>query len=329
MNLSLKYKLNRLIQYYRINDWWHYIIPPILSFYFLGIINAKIKIFDYKFIVYFALLLIVSIATASFGFVLGEWSDIKDDKIAGKKNRLNNISTFSKFLLTSIPLIFIFFFTFFFHLDIFLYFIIGIQLCAFILYSIPPFRLKRKKKMAVILDAIYSGALFYIFAFSIISKVNLTAIILLLIWAVSKGIRNILGHLLKDKEFDKLAGINTIATDKDFSSISKFINFCLIPFEIFSFSIFIYYLGISCVYLLVFWLYILYVLNRKQYIIPFLLKRSILIEHNRISEMNLFYESVFLILCVLHLSYYDYRFLCFLIFISILFPKTIFTWIKR
>ncbi len=87
-----------------------------------------------------------------------------------------------------------------------------VQIILLTIYSCPPIRLKKSPYLAVILDSIYSGTIFFLIAL-LYSEAFLTPKILLLTIAfgLSRGLRNIIFHIDKDVELDEKAGQKTIA----------------------------------------------------------------------------------------------------------------------
>ncbi|MCO5249507.1 MAG: UbiA family prenyltransferase [Chitinophagales bacterium] len=195
----------------RIRDWWSSILIPVVSFYFIGLLYSRNIIVD-DYLKNAVRLLLLSITTASFGFYLNEFTDVKDDLKAGKKNAVSMLSkpkaiVFLLFIifvmgLSSLP----------FWREGKIIYLFLVQLLLFIVYSCPPIRLKRNPYIAVLLDSLYSGTLFFIIAL-FYSDVFLTPSILFLTigFGVFRGLRNILYHVTKDIEVDKKAGQKTIA----------------------------------------------------------------------------------------------------------------------
>lgn len=195
----------------RIKDWWSSILIPVVSFYFIGLLYTKNTLVD-QYLKNTIWLLLLSITTASFGFYLNEYTDIKDDLKAGKENAVSLLSkpkaiTFLLFIicmmtLSSLP----------FWKNEKIIFLFLIQILLFIVYSCPPIRLKRNPYIAVLLDSLYSGTLFFIIALIYSNaKVTWSILGLTIAFGVFRGIRNILYHVTKDIEIDKKAGQNTVA----------------------------------------------------------------------------------------------------------------------
>lgn len=305
--------MNKLFTYIRLKDWWSFIIPPIISFYYLQLLTKDTKLLSFYNISFdFINFILLSIFVAAFGFFLNEWSDINDDKIAGKKNVLYNLSKKKiKFYFIFIVLVNILAILFI-DWNPFTILLLTTQYLLFITYSVYPFRLKRNKYATLIIDALYSGTLFYILAFTIKSKIieiNFLQVTLIFIWGFIKGIRNIIHHLIQDEKHDKKLQIKTIATTTNYKNLLHFATYFLIPFEVLIFTFFLYTVPYNYFFLVSYLLFFLYVLNRKKHIIPFLLKRNQEIKTNKFTDINLYYEILLPLLSLFLLSVRDNRFI--------------------
>jgi hypothetical protein len=157
-------------------------------------------------------LMALAIPVAAIGFFLNEWTDIESDKLAGKANQLSSFPPLLRVLLF-IGLLFLLFLPFFFyHYISWVKMLFACQLLLFTLYSVPPFRLKRYPLPAVILDALYSGMLFYLIAiFMSVGSFDWSVVLPVALFGCLKGVRNILYHLQLDAAYDQRAGQRTAA----------------------------------------------------------------------------------------------------------------------
>lgn len=316
--------MRKILLYIRIKDWWSFIIPPVLSFYFAGLLCKKTKDSNLSDILStFIIFFLLTCFTAAFGFFLNEWTDIKDDKIAGKENVLYTLSKNKIRLICFVILAGIILSSLFISWNIYTLILLHFQLILFILYSVYPFRLKRKKYPAIIIDALYSGTVFYLMAFLIatgsgVNRSNIFLLTMLFFWAVLRGIRNIIHHLIQDKTHDEKLNLKTIATTNNELTLKKHVQYFLFPVELLSYILFLYLLPYSVVLICSFLVFLLYTANREKYIIPFLWKRKAPIETNFMTEINMFYEIILPFLFLSILTYNDSR-IIILFFISLIF----------
>jgi 4-hydroxybenzoate polyprenyltransferase len=202
----------------RASEWWEYKLPPLLAIAYATALSAEKNLYDLA--PEFCLLVLGIIIGATYVSIVNDLTDLKEDEAAGKFNRLANFSQWIRIILVLLPVIAgIFFACFFLHdtLSIALYACCWI---AFSLYSIPPFRLKKRGGWGVLADA--SGAhlfpgLFLLSATTnyIHTEINWFWFVMVGIWSLMYGLRGILWHQFFDRDNDLKAGVNTFASKKD------------------------------------------------------------------------------------------------------------------
>jgi hypothetical protein len=230
MGLNSKYLI-------RAQEWWSFILPPILFCYYAALLQTSPV--GISVILQACLLMATSVVTALTGYFINDWSDMEDDRIASKHNYVAHFPVWLK--SGFLPLM-----TLLFALlwaagrrwlpdtQLSLYaLVVGINILLFILYSLPPFRLKRISYVAPLLDAGYSGTFFYGLAFAAGSILPLPyrwSLLWLLCWGIAKGLRNYLSHLSDDADNDRRSGLTTLATIRSPQRIQLIANL-LFPIE--------------------------------------------------------------------------------------------------
>ncbi len=200
----------------RISDWRLSFIPHIFGNLYLWLILFEIQL-SISSILLLLFSLLTSFGFAALGYFINEYFDIKHDYIAGKINRLSNISNTQKisllFVILSsclIPWLYLP------YNKISIILIIG-QITLFCAYAMPPLRLKLNTWLAPIIDSLYAYIIplllsyytYYLFTANTAS--HLTALILvysILLFIV--GLRNIVIHYINDIFKDKAAGLITL-----------------------------------------------------------------------------------------------------------------------
>lgn len=283
----------------RIKDWWNYILPPVVGFYGWGLYQSGLPFADSVFLSLGFLLLTISVA--SFGFYLNEWTDISDDTAAGKPNAVSALPVSARWLVLLVILLQMGLGFYISISNLHATLLFSAQIICFIVYSCPPFRLKKNLYAAPLLDALYSGTIFYLLAINInyptffgLMAAQKVQLIFLLVWALLRGFRNIIQHFLFDAKYDAVIHQKTIGTRYDRSSVSKFLYRFILPSEILSFlgfcsingNNYTFLLGISYI------VFILYWFKRKTYIIPFMLRRQEPSMDDELYDINIFYEVV-------------------------------------
>jgi 4-hydroxybenzoate polyprenyltransferase len=196
----------------RIRDWWHAILPPVLSFYFLGLLLSHSSAGLLQIFTHFISLAALAVPVAAFGFLINDWTDIEIDRLANKPNYVGGVSMPFRILfllLTVIPVAAL--------LIVYPYpnsvrtFTV-LQMLLLVLYSCPPIRWKDGLYSAIILDAMYSSALPFVIAVLMsVGSLDIEVAILTILFGTAKGIRNILYHFQVDYKHDLAGGRRTVA----------------------------------------------------------------------------------------------------------------------
>jgi 1,4-dihydroxy-2-naphthoate octaprenyltransferase len=199
--MSPKLLLNQLGKLTRSNDWRLSFVPFIMGSVYLWLSLFQIQVTNYT-----ILILILSICTsfgfAALGYFINEYFDQKDDRVAGKFNKLsvlNRPKTLALLLLISLtaflPWIVL-------PKDSLTYYLIGAEILCFLIYSLPYIKIKKAAFLAGILDAGYAylipGLLsFHTFALLGKSDSNKEPF-LFFAFLFFVGYRNIFLHQIKD-----------------------------------------------------------------------------------------------------------------------------------
>ena len=307
--------------------WWNHLIPPVLAtIYFAIALNGTP--FNHAMIYVFEFIPIM-IGIAGLGYFMNDLADFKDDKSVGKKNIVNALPKKQLFLLVLFLLLCVIFPWTFLELNWQVVALLLIQFGVYFLYSFPPFRFKERGILGILSDTFYGHVnpiLVTIFTFLIISEsylwdVTIYPIGLIVLWAMSKGIRNIMLHQLDDRKNDLKTGSNTFVLRMGaLKSVNK-INRAILPIEISLVIILVFmasailpffYAGFL-LFLFFTWLKFngpkFLVMPRRQFTFKFLY------------FMNNFYEEWLPILILISLSINRPVFLVLLVIHLILFPK--------
>jgi hypothetical protein len=203
---------NWLTKAIRLHDWWHFILPPIYAFYFAGLQIAGFDGSWKDLLTGFLALTAIAVPMAAFGFFLNDWTDISEDAAAGKSNFAAPLHPILRVLLMAAITVVLVGVAIFYPFSSLIRILLVFQAIALILYSSPPFRLKNNPVAAVLLDATYSGTIFFIIALLLsIGSVEWHIFLVVYLFGMVKGLRNIIYHLQRDKSFDATVGKRTMA----------------------------------------------------------------------------------------------------------------------
>jgi len=303
---------------FRTNDWWNYVIPPILGFYFLGKLECKGYLVNPSQIILIFLLMVL---IASFGYFLGEWTDISDDSTAGKKNTLENTSFYFRVLILILNAASIAWVSFLLRLNYMQMILVIIQIIGFVLYSVPPIRLKRNPYASALLESIYSGTIMYLLVLSVNMNIKSGLVIMLACWGVIKGLRNFILHTIQDADNDRKAGVRTIGNSFEERKLLGLIRKVIVPLEVLFLSSFFLLLSTPLN-----WLMLISYICVVAYSEWHRSKSETMSRFGLLININLFHELVLMILCMVILAFYNPNWI-FLIIIVLLVFNTYIKWI--
>ncbi|PSL25394.1 UbiA prenyltransferase family protein [Chitinophaga ginsengisoli] len=235
--------MKKILAAIRANDWWEYKIPPMLSVVYIIIQNSH-----YTFLSLLpSMMIAVSaiILCAIYVSLLNDATDMEDDAKAGKRNGMANYSRVQQTIFISLPLLvalcIIGYFVKFLSLASLFYFAAYV---SFTLYSLPPFRLKKRGFMGIAADALGSQVFPTLFlAISFYQWTNqpiaLLPLVFLTTWLFCFGLRGILWHQLADKENDKVSGLFTFVQKISDVQLSR-LSIAIIILEMAAFATFIW-----------------------------------------------------------------------------------------
>lgn len=167
---------------------------------------------------HFVSLALLSLTTisgfASMGYLINDFFDRKKDFAASKENFLLNKSAFVIFLLFLLSCIFLFLPWFklpFNHISMGLIFV---EIFLLLVYSLPPVRLKEKGLSGVFTDAMYAHSIpvilaAYTFSLAAQQAFPIVPVLVLFLWQMAMGVRNILIHQDNDSSLDSKIGNKT------------------------------------------------------------------------------------------------------------------------
>lgn len=170
---------------------------------------------------FIALSFVTIIGIAGFGYIVNDLSDKDQDQKAGKPNHIGQMSALNTSIILVIMLGLAFSPWLVFPTDTLSFVLLSTEVCLFIVYSLPPFRLKEKGLLGVVCDSLYAHVVpttlalytFYLIGHNEIFR-NTYLILPILVWQFVLGIRNILYHQTIDYENDIESGTKTYITMK-------------------------------------------------------------------------------------------------------------------
>ncbi|MGY0037933.1 hypothetical protein [Pedobacter sp. NJ-S-72] len=194
----------KLLKFTRSSEWWEYKMVPLLSVGYATLLLTNYPIVQAVFKLLF--LLSAVIIGAVYVSVINDLSDIREDAIAGKNNRMAKISLPWQITIVSICLIAGVINSYLIYPDRLSLLFYIMAWIVFSLYSLPPFRLKKRGIWGLLCDAMGAHlfpALFItssLLEFSHEDK-NIIWYMAIGIWALFYGLRgNTMASVLRQRQ---------------------------------------------------------------------------------------------------------------------------------
>jgi 1,4-dihydroxy-2-naphthoate octaprenyltransferase len=219
----------------RAGQWWDYKLVPICSIFYATTYTQHVSVAT---IWSAAVALVLALAPcAAYVSLVNDVSDRADDRRSGKDNRMAGRPVWQMALMLAAPLCLAAFFAILWRDDVMLLVTYLCAWSAFTLYSVPPFRLKRRGILGVIADA--SGAHLFpslvaaLAAYRAAGKpVDWIWLGTVAAWAFGCGLRGILWHQLYDREVDRNAGVATFVQRYSSQAAVRLAAYVALPIEL-------------------------------------------------------------------------------------------------
>lgn len=207
------------VRLFRSDDWWGSKAALLMGFVYLFSLWFHIR--ADRFPVLALLSLAVIAGFASLGYLINDLFDLDKDRQVGKRNFLLDKPIALRIAFFALSLALTFAPWLYLPSDRVSYFLIGLELSLFVVYSCPPLRLKERKLLGILADALYAHAVPVALAAYTFALAGMPAphwyipLALLLAWQLLAGVRNILVHQQEDLVSDAATGTQTLATQTD------------------------------------------------------------------------------------------------------------------
>jgi 4-hydroxybenzoate polyprenyltransferase len=236
--------INLLVNRLRLSKPWNYKVPFLIAIPYYFITAYSFSFQESLLVVGYSLMTIIGIA--GFGYLTNDMADKEIDRKAGKPNIAVALEKFQLVLL-------LIFFTVtalvpwvvYFPLDATSFSLLSAEFILFILYVMPPIRLKERGFAGVVTDALYAHvnpALLASYTYYLLSGKAFNDIYWLVAalgaWQLFLGMRNILLHQLEDASNDRLSGTSTVVTKKGEDWVIHLLKKIIVPVEVMIFFLF-------------------------------------------------------------------------------------------
>jgi len=232
----------RLLKFTRYQEWWEYKLIPFLLVGYATVLYYNLEIENVG--LHILKILLAVVFGAVYVSVINDYTDIYEDKLAGKRNSMAKLPEFSRLLIISLCIAIGLISCFFMFSDTLSLAFFILSYIVFTAYSVPPLRLKKRGFLGVLCDA--SGAHLFpavLLACHLPFIVSISRNVLWTLsigcWSLLYGIRGILVHQFNDRDNDIKSGTTTFAASlrpTDFKGTEKLI----LTFEFFGIAFIIY-----------------------------------------------------------------------------------------
>lgn len=248
----------------RLSKPWNAKIPFLISLLYVFILIGNMP-FNTAMLSFVASITLI-VGLAGLAYLLNDWGDKNVDNLVNKPNVTRALNLLQLNLLVLLLLLMIVLPWFYLPFNTPSLIFLVIELLLFLIYALPPLRLKERGTFGVICDALYAHALPAIFASYTYAMLSDTKILYakklifsLFIWQFILGVRNIIFHQIQDYEHDKNTKAKTFVVSFGPEQSIELVNKILLLELLLLFCFFLvlwYYFGLS-MFLLCFLIYCL------------------------------------------------------------------------
>jgi colanic acid/amylovoran biosynthesis glycosyltransferase len=222
----------------KLGQWWKPKAANLLGVLYAVVAITELPVWRAFFLLIPAVITILGIG--SFGHAINDWYDTQADALAGKANRLANITGWKRYglmvgilAMALLPWLVLPF-------DGASVALLLLEFALLLAYVMPPVRLKERRIWPLFADAAYAYAVPAVLAahtfFLAKSPPSDSAFLgLLCLWQLSLGVRHFLNHIALDRTNDIATATPTLATQKGNRFIHGLIRRFVLPVELIAF----------------------------------------------------------------------------------------------
>jgi len=225
----------------RARDWWSFKLPPLLAVAYLLLARPQPAPAPPAYLA-LALFLASAVASAAFGHLVNDWTDLEADARAGKRRALASLSPPARAAVTAGAL----------ALAVAPWWalppspaaraLFAVEILLFLAYSLPPLRLKERGAAGLVADALYGQALpmgIVVFLFPAVAgrpPLPAAPTAALLAWGLVKGLCDALAGQIEDRRADRRSGQRTFVLDLGARASHRLLVHYLLPAHLFAFA---------------------------------------------------------------------------------------------
>jgi 4-hydroxybenzoate polyprenyltransferase len=223
------------VRFLKLNRWWGSHFGTMLAFSYLATAFSPIAPSFFIFTRTLIIFVVATIGIATFGHLLNDLTDIEQDVRSNMPNTVANLGIVQRILLFGLIL----------GLGILPWrglpiseLIIGlliIEYSLFVIYSVPPIRLKARGIWGVVTDSLYAYVITNAIAILVFTKLSGSSMPWLVVvaasWMFIFGLGHIIQHQLIDAERDYADEINTFVISKGWNKSLRLLKKVILPLD--------------------------------------------------------------------------------------------------
>ena len=187
-----------------------------------------------------AIFLVAAVGIAGFGHVFTDMFDVDEDRVRQQSNLWDHRSTTSRAVLLGALVLAAVIPWYFLPTNRITIALLGAELLAFVLYAVPPIRLKVRGAPGIVADSMYAHvlpALWTWIPFALLSGAATPVVVGLTIamWGMFFGARDLMIHQAIDAVVDRATGAMTYGARRGRDALIRTIQRRLLPAELFLF----------------------------------------------------------------------------------------------
>lgn len=318
----------KVLNIIRAREWWEYKFPPILIIPYIIILKTNSSVIPSIFSLCFILLALI--AGAIYVSILNDITDVDEDRAAGKKNRMAKLNWFQQSFILFVLIFVAFIFSWYMRNNLLATIFYIASYLSFTLYSVPPFRLKKRGILGLFADA--SGSQLFPTLFTAVFmavhfqyKLSITDLIMIAIWSLCFGLRGILWHQFHDLENDKRSGLHTVVQQMN-GTMTKIVGRSILFLEVSALLIFLFRLGNNYfIYILVIYFAYMFYMRMKNNLEVIIIKH---ITNHFDIIMNTFYQVFLPISILIAATINNLDFIILLVIHLVFFPQGVYRVLK-
>ena len=229
----------------RVTEWWSYKLPPLFAIAYCGLVAGQVTLGNAALLL--AALLTLFSSMAAYGYFVNDVCDKPYDNAVRKTNVAGSLSRSVQIVVVLLLLAVAITVTILMRSNTLFFGLVCIEITLLTAYSAQPMRLKERRILGVLCDALYAHTIPMSLVLTAVGQHSAAAFALAaapycLTWTFATGLRNILMHQSGHAAIDRRAGLRTFGADLSGETLDRIAIAVLFLLEIPSFGVMVWFL---------------------------------------------------------------------------------------